>query len=96
MSNTTLSDSQLPLQRAPLLGMILFLSMLVILPGCDTAGGAAAQAGSANPAAPVPEVGIIQVEPRAITLDTELSGRTAAYMTAEVRPQVSGIFCKET
>ena len=71
--------------------MILFLSMLVILPGCDTAGGAAAQAGSANPAAPVPEVGIIQVEPRAITLDTELSGRTAAYMTAEVRPQVSGI-----
>lgn len=41
--------------------------------------------------APTPEVGFYTVEPRALTLTTDLPGRTAAYRVAEVRPQVSGI-----
>lgn len=40
---------------------------------------------------PPPEVGFITVKPETITLDRQLPGRTAAFKTAEVRPQVSGI-----
>jgi membrane fusion protein (multidrug efflux system) len=44
--------------------------------------------------APPPEVGIIIVKPERVALTTELSGRTSAYLIAEVRPQVSGIIKK--
>jgi membrane fusion protein (multidrug efflux system) len=37
------------------------------------------------------EVGFYTVKAAPLTLTTELSGRTAAFRTAEVRPQVSGI-----
>jgi len=40
---------------------------------------------------PIPEVGVYTVEARALTLTTELPGRTSAYRVAEVRPQVTGI-----
>lgn len=42
----------------------------------------------------VPEVTIEVVKTQPVTLTTELSGRTAAYMVAEVRPQVGGIIRK--
>ncbi len=41
-----------------------------------------------------PEVGIVVIEPKPVTLTTELSGRTSAYLIAEVRPQVGGIIQK--
>ena len=41
-----------------------------------------------------PEVGVVVVKPERVALTTELPGRTAAYMIAEVRPQVSGIIQK--
>jgi membrane fusion protein (multidrug efflux system) len=50
-----------------------------------------------KPAAPppaTPEVGIIVVKPEKAALTTELSGRTVPHLTAEVRPQVSGIIKK--
>ncbi|MBL0224760.1 MAG: efflux RND transporter periplasmic adaptor subunit [Geobacteraceae bacterium] len=50
-----------------------------------------------KPAAPppaTPEVGIIVVKPEKTALTTELSGRTVPHLTAEVRPQVSGIIKK--
>lgn len=50
-----------------------------------------------KPAAPPPgppEVGIIVVKPEKASLTTELSGRTVPHLTAEVRPQVSGIIKK--
>src|SRR5699024_1296426 len=40
---------------------------------------------------PPPEVCIITVKPETVTLDRQLPGRTTAFKTAEVRPQVSGI-----
>lgn len=38
-----------------------------------------------------PEVGIVTLEPRTVLLTTELPGRTSAFESSEVRPQVSGI-----
>ena len=46
------------------------------------------------PQAGPPEVGIVVVKPQRATLTTELSGRTSAYLIAEVRPQVGGIVQK--
>jgi membrane fusion protein (multidrug efflux system) len=48
---------------------------------------------AAPPPAP-PEVGIIVVKPVKASLTAELSGRTVPHLTAEVRPQVSGIIKK--
>jgi membrane fusion protein (multidrug efflux system) len=47
-----------------------------------------------QPPPPVPEVSTITISPRSITLTTELPGRTSAYRTAEIRPQVSGLIQK--
>jgi len=46
------------------------------------------------PQAGVPEVSVVTVQPRRVALTTELSGRVAAFLTAEVRPQVGGIIQK--
>ena len=40
---------------------------------------------------PMPVVSVIEVAAQPLTLTTELSGRTAPYLVAEVRPQVGGI-----
>jgi membrane fusion protein, multidrug efflux system len=42
------------------------------------------------PMGPV-EVGTVTVTPERLVLTTELPGRTAAYLTAEIRPQVNGL-----
>jgi len=41
--------------------------------------------------APIPEAGYIVVQAKAVPLMIELPGRTAAFETSEVRPQVSGV-----
>ncbi len=38
-----------------------------------------------------PEVGFVILQSKTVPLDIELPGRTAAYETADVRPQVSGV-----
>ena len=38
-----------------------------------------------------PAVGYVTVQPQAVTLTTELPGRTNGYLTSDVRPQVNGI-----
>ncbi len=57
-----------------------------LLSGCgeQKAVGGPIQSGPA-------EVGVVTVEPQRLVLTSELPGRTAAYVIAEVRPQVSGI-----
>ena len=40
------------------------------------------------------EASVVRVEPQDIALATELPGRTSAYRTAEIRPQVNGIIQK--
>jgi len=65
---------------------------LLALSGCgardDSAkGGRRGQQGT-------PEVGYIVVQPTSVPLVTELAGRTNAFATSEVRPQVSGVIHK--
>lgn len=43
------------------------------------------------PSKPTPEAGYIVVTAQAVEIPTELAGRTAAFETSDVRPQVSGI-----
>lgn len=45
-------------------------------------------------AKPPPEVVVVTVQPRRLALTTELPGRTASYLVAEIRPQVSGVVQK--
>jgi len=63
--------------------IVLGLAVLLLLPGCEEA--------KAPPQGGLASVSYMEVKPRAVTLSTELSGRTSAFMVAEVRPQVSGI-----
>lgn len=64
------------------------LSGALILTACGKK-----QAPAGPPQGP-PEVGIVEIRPERVALTTELSGRTSAHLTAEVRPQVSGIVQK--
>jgi membrane fusion protein (multidrug efflux system) len=48
---------------------------------------------AAPPAGPV-EVGVVTLAPTAVTLSTELPGRTSAFRVAEVRARVNGIVLK--
>ena len=43
------------------------------------------------PQAGAPEVGIVVVSAAPVNMTTELSGRTSAYLTSDVRPQVGGL-----
>lgn len=61
----------------------------LLLNGC----GKTQPAGATIPAPP-PEVGVVVIQPQRVALTTELAGRTAAYLVAEVRPQVNGIVQK--
>lgn len=48
----------------------------------------------APPPSGPPEVGVVAIQPQRVAITTELSGRTSAFMVAEVRPQVGGIIQK--
>jgi len=51
-------------------------------------------AASAPPPSGPPEVAVLVIDTRPVTLTTELSGRISAHLIAEVRPQVGGIIQK--
>ncbi|MCD0501984.1 efflux RND transporter periplasmic adaptor subunit [Bordetella petrii] len=55
---------------------------------------AACGKGAEQPAAGKPQVGVVTLQTRPVSLTTELPGRTTAYRVAEVRPQVNGIVKK--
>jgi len=61
----------------------------LILAGCNQNSTAKAPS-QAGP----PEVAVVEVKPQRVAINTELSGRTSAYLIAEVRPQVGGIIQK--
>lgn len=69
--------------RMVLVGVLSGLGLMA----CD--GQSAPQAAAQS--APPPEVVVTTLQPRSVTLTRELPGRTAAFLTAEVRPQVDGI-----
>ncbi len=70
--------------RFEAISALIILSALLTLAGCDTAA-------TDGPAPQAAEVVVYTVKSQAVPLATELSGRTAANMVAEVRPQVNGI-----
>lgn len=57
------------------------------LAACGQGKGAAGMAGMGGPS----NVGVIVAKTEPVSLTTELSGRTSAFLISEVRPQVSGI-----
>lgn len=75
--------------RTTLAASIGILAASLLLGGC----GKQKSAGQKPPAGP-PEVGIVTIQPQRVAITTELSGRTSAYLVAEVRPQVNGIVQK--
>ena len=60
------------------------------LGGCGAGSGDTAKGGRGAEKGP-PEVGFIVAQPSSVPIVTELAGRTAAYQTSEVRPQVTGL-----
>ncbi|RJP68477.1 MAG: efflux RND transporter periplasmic adaptor subunit [Candidatus Abyssobacteria bacterium SURF_17] len=77
-------------KRSEPLGCTIALTVLAffLLGGCHSERGG--QAASA----PVPEVATETIETHQVELNTELPGRTSAYLVAEIRPQVNGIIQK--
>jgi membrane fusion protein (multidrug efflux system) len=74
---------RLPRTPLPLLATALILS----IGGCGASSKDKAGRGQSGPA----EVGYVVAQQTSVPVVTELSGRTSAYQTSEVRPQVSGI-----
>lgn len=60
---------------------------LFILSGCDNAQTSA-------PPQMTPEVGVVTLKSQPVSVISELTGRTTASLSAEVRPQVGGIIQK--
>ncbi len=65
---------------------------LLVIVSCAALLHACSADQASNTAAPAPlALTAIRLEPRTVSTDTELPGRTVAYKMAEIRPQVSGI-----
>lgn len=54
-------------------------------------GGEKSKDARGGPGGGTPEVGYVIVQPGAVPVIAELSGRTTAFQTSQVRPQVSGV-----
>jgi membrane fusion protein (multidrug efflux system) len=71
---------------------LLSIGVFLLAGGCKEA---APQAGP-PPEMPPADVGVVTVKVEQVTLQTELAGRTTAALTADLRPQVSGILKSRT
>ncbi|MDV3456070.1 efflux RND transporter periplasmic adaptor subunit [Sphingomonas sp. HF-S4] len=67
------------------------LGAALILSGCGGGGDAQQQAAAAAAAAGPATVRYVTIREEPVALSTELPGRTSAYETSDVRPQVNGI-----
>jgi membrane fusion protein, multidrug efflux system len=67
---------------------IAWLSAVALVAGCSKSPAEGSQAQRQIPPA---EVGVVTVKTEPVTLQVELAGRTAASLTSDVRPQISGI-----
>src|SRR5438067_2957243 len=66
--------------------------LMFVFVACKKSPEAQPQHGPMPPA----EVTIVTVKPEKVALKTELSGRTTASLTSEVRPQITGIIRART
>ena len=77
-------------------GAILTLGLLALAAcskGGEPAGGEGKQKGGTGAGGP-PQVGYVVVGTSNVPLTTELAGRTVAYQSSDVRPEVSGVIYK--
>lgn len=72
--------------KSTAIGAVGLAAIALTLSACGQKGGAAG-AGMGGPV----EVGYIVAQSQSVGLNTELSGRTSAFLVSEVRPQVSGV-----
>ena len=77
-----------PLHRLAAAIAAVSLSLFLVACGGDPAGQGPQDMST-------PEVTVVRLEARPLTLTRELPGRTHPYLVAEVRPQVSGIIAKQ-
>lgn len=68
----------------------IILGASLLLAACS-GGGEAQQKGAGGGAGRTPTVGYVAVQPTSAPIGTELAGRTTAFESSDVRPQVSGI-----
>ncbi|GFO58771.1 MexX family efflux pump subunit [Geomonas silvestris] len=73
-----------------LIGTVGLIAGSLLVTGCEKKAATAAAPAPAGP----PEVGVLEIKPQRVALISELSGRTAPQLIAEVRPQVNGIIKK--
>lgn len=66
------------------------LAALALLSGCGKSDTAKQGGGRRGPQGP-PQVGYVVIQPTSVPITTELAGRTTAFESSEVRPQVSGV-----
>jgi membrane fusion protein (multidrug efflux system) len=66
---------------------------LIGLAACSGGGGDAAKGKGkgGQPGQGTPTVGYVVIQPSSVAMTTELSGRTTAFESSDVRPQVTGI-----
>jgi membrane fusion protein (multidrug efflux system) len=69
------------------IGIFIGVAAAVLLVGCGKPKGGSSQGGA-------PEVNVVTMETESIVLFAELSGRTAAFRVAQIRPQVNGLILK--
>jgi membrane fusion protein, multidrug efflux system len=67
---------------------VAWLFTIALVAGCSKSPAEGSQAQRQIPPA---EVGVVTVKTEPVTLQVELAGRTAASLTSDVRPQISGI-----
>jgi len=77
-----------PLGRPPAWSLAVTVPALLVITACS---GGNSQSGAKRPP---PEVGYIVAQTSAVPMAASLSGRTVAYETSEVRPQVNGVIRK--
>ncbi|HEY9108207.1 MAG TPA: efflux RND transporter periplasmic adaptor subunit [Roseateles sp.] len=71
------------------LTVLVAVAAALFLTACSPAESQPASGPGGAP--PVAKVGVMTLQPQRVALSAELAGRTVAYQTAEVRPQVNGI-----
>jgi membrane fusion protein, multidrug efflux system len=74
--------------------MRLFFMVGILTASLSLAGCGDKKAAAVPPQQGPAEVGVVIVEPQRVAINSELAGRTSAYLIAEVRPQVGGIIQK--
>ena len=79
--------------RAGLCLSVAILASFLLVTGCSQSAAGASQPSAALKTA-IPKVGILTMRPQDVQRATELPGRTSAFLTSDVRPQVNGVILK--